>query len=92
MGKVRPEEQHFDLRVKSSGKGEQRLRVVEIRYVPTPEAEERLSRAIEILLKAAARDTSLSKGSINSKRKEPASGDTLAGTHGECENGNERNL
>jgi hypothetical protein len=70
MGKFRPEEQHFDLRVKSSGKGEQRLRVVEIRYVPTPDAEERLSRIIDILLKAAARDTTQAEASTDTKKKE----------------------
>jgi len=70
MAKFQPEDQHFDLRVKSSGKGEQRLRVVEIRYVPTPDAEERLSRAIEILLKAARSDTSHSKENTNTKKKD----------------------
>ena len=54
MAKVQPEDQHFDLRVKSSVKEGQRLRVVEIRYLRTPDADERLSRAIDILLKSAA--------------------------------------
>ena len=45
--------QTFDLRVKSKLKNGQRLRVVEIQYVPTPSADVRLSRAIDILLRAA---------------------------------------
>ncbi len=65
MAKSQPEDQHFDLRVKSSGKEGQRLRVVEIRYVPTPEAEERLSRAIEVLLKAGTRNISQPKDTKN---------------------------
>jgi hypothetical protein len=32
------------------------LRVIEIRYVPTPDAQGRLSRAINILLRSAATD------------------------------------
>jgi len=44
--------QTFDLRVKSKLKNGQRLRVVEIQYVPTPGADARLSRAINILLRA----------------------------------------
>jgi len=43
----------FDLRIKSKLKNGQRLRVVEIQYVPTPSADVRLSRAIDILLRAA---------------------------------------
>ncbi len=81
MAKFQPEDQHFDLRVKSSGKEGQRLRVVEIRYVPTPEAEERLSRAIEILLKAGMRNTSQSKDGRD--RQAPAK-DALTGSD-ECD-------
>lgn len=54
MRKVRQEDRHIDLGVKF-GKGERHLRVVEIRYVSNPDAGERLSRAIAILLNAAAR-------------------------------------
>lgn len=39
-----------------SRKGE-RLRVIEIRHVPTPDANERLYRAIDILLRSATGDT-----------------------------------
>ena len=83
MAKFQPEDQHFDLRVKSSVKEGQRLRVVEIRYVRTPDADERLSRAIDILLCSAARGAAKSEGSIDAKKEElphqaPAE-DTLTG-------------
>ena len=72
MAKVQPEDQHFDLRVKSSVKEGQRLRVVEIRYLRTPNADERLSRAIDILLCSAVRGTAKSEGSIDAKKEGPA--------------------
>ena len=53
MPKPEQSEKKFDLRVKSKLKNGQRLRVVEIQYVPTPSADVRLSRAIDILLRAA---------------------------------------
>lgn len=52
MPKPQQPGQTFDLRVKSKLKNGQRLRVVEIQYVPTPGADARLSRAINILLRA----------------------------------------
>lgn len=58
------QENDFDLRVRSSLREGRRLRIVEIRYVPTPNADERLSRAINILLGSAARGTAKSEGSI----------------------------
>jgi len=70
MAKVQPEDQHFDLRVKSSVKEGQRLRVVEIRYVRTPDAGERLSRAINILLCSAARHAAQSKEVPNTKKQD----------------------
>ncbi len=70
MAKVKPKDQHFDLRVKSSVKEGQRLRVVEIRYVPTPDAHARLARAIDILLKSAARNMAAQQESQNSNAKE----------------------
>jgi len=83
MARFQPEDQHFDLRIKSSVKEGQRLRVVEIRYVRTPDADERLSRAINILLCSAARGTAKSEGSINAKKEEPPhqapAEDTLTG-------------
>jgi hypothetical protein len=51
---------------KVDNKNVPRLRVVEIRYVPTPSADLRLSRAVDILLAAAA-DTL--EGSLNAKKE-----------------------
>jgi len=70
MAKVQPEDQHFDLRVKSSVKEGQRLRVVQIRYVRTPDADERLSRAIDILLRSAARHAAQAKEVPNTEKQE----------------------
>ena len=61
----------FELRVKRVRKDRQRLRVVEIRYTPTPDADERLSRALGILLRSGARTaTTSSEESINAKKGE----------------------
>ena len=70
MAKFQPEDQHFDLRVKSSVKEGQRLRVVEIRYVRTPNADERLSKAIDILLRSAARHAIQAKEAPNTEKQE----------------------
>ena len=70
MAKFQPEDQHFDLRVKSSVKEGQRLRVVEIRYVCTTEADETLSRAINILLCSSARHAAQSKEVPNNEKQE----------------------
>ena len=70
MAKFQLEDQHFDLRVKSSVKEWQRLRVVEIRYVRTPDADERLSRAIDILLRSAARHATQAKEVRNTEKQE----------------------
>jgi len=43
------------------------LRIVGIRYVPTPDANSRLARAIDILLRSAATDLS---GSVSAKKEE----------------------
>ena len=54
-----------------------RLKVLGVRYVPTPNADGRFCKAIHILLEAAARYTSQSKESTNAKKKEedaPAGG------------------
>lgn len=56
MPKLEQPEQTFDLRVRSRLKDGQRLRVVEIQYIRTPDADARLSRAIDILLRFAARE------------------------------------
>lgn len=87
----------FELRVKRVMKDRQRLRVVEIRYVPTPDADERLSRALDILLRSAARKATVSEESTNAKKEEeppresPAE-DTLTAGDEEQKNGNERKL
>jgi len=56
-------EEAFVLRVRTSVKERQRLHVVNICYVRTPDAESRLSRATGILLGLAARER---------KEKEPS--------------------
>ena len=60
----------FELRVKRVRKDRQRLRVVEIRYTPTPDADERISRALGILLRSGARTATTSEESINAKKEE----------------------
>ena len=60
-------EEDFGPRVKSSGRDQQFMRV-EIRYIPTSDADWRLHRAIDILLRLAANE---SEGSINAKEEEP---------------------
>ena len=72
MAKFQPEDRHFDLRVKSSLREGRRLRVVEIHYVPTPDADARLSRAVDILLCSAARDAARSEKSTNAKKEKPS--------------------
>ena len=63
MSELPKSDNDFELGVKRVRKGRQWLRVVEIRYIPMPDADERLSRAIDILLRSAARDMSQSKES-----------------------------
>lgn len=63
MSELPKNDNDFELRVKRVMKDRQRLRVVEIRYVATPDADGRLSRALGILLRSAARDVSQSKES-----------------------------
>ena len=72
MEKRRESQEAFDLRIRSSQRDGERVRVVEIRYVPTPDANERLSRAINILLGSAARGTAKSEGSIDAKKEGPS--------------------
>lgn len=43
------------------------LRIVEIRYTPTPDADWRLRCAVDILLRSAVREP---EGSINAKKEE----------------------
>jgi len=63
MSELPKSDNDFELRVKRVRKGRQRLKVVEIRYISMPDADERLSRAVDILLRSAARDMSQSKES-----------------------------
>jgi len=63
MSELPKSDNDFELRVKRVRKGRQRLKVVEIRYIPMPDADERLSRAVDILVRSAARDVSQSKES-----------------------------
>ena len=52
------------------GKNTRCLCVVEISYVRTPDADERLSRAIEILLRSAARHATQAKEVPNTEKQE----------------------
>lgn len=54
---------------KKQGKQNHKRMVISLRHVATPDAEERLARAIGILLKAAARDTTKSVDSINTEKE-----------------------
>ena len=62
--------------------------VVSMRYVAAPEADERLSRALGILLRSGARTAATSEESINAKKEESAregsAEDTLTAGDGEC--------
>lgn len=80
---------------KQCSKG-QRDMTVNLRHTATPDAEQRLTRAMSILLNAAARDASQSKDNINAQEEEspcetPAE-DTLTAGDGECKDGNKRSL
>jgi len=56
---------------KQQGKQNHKRMVVSLRHVATPDANARLSRTIDILLRAAARGASQSKGNPSTKREEP---------------------
>jgi len=60
-------EEDFDPRIKSSGKDRGFMRV-KIRHISTPDADWRLRRAIDILLRAA--ETEL-EGNDSDKEEEP---------------------
>jgi hypothetical protein len=47
------------------------LKVTGIQYVPAPDVDKRVSRAVNILLKAAKRNISESEDSKNGAKKEP---------------------
>lgn len=51
---------------------ERRLKVIAVCYVSMPDAEARLSRAIDILLESAASNAATVEGGSNAKNEEPA--------------------
>lgn len=54
----------FGQETRHPNRKEEKLRVVEIRCVPTPDAQGRLCRAINILLRSVARDTTEGQESL----------------------------
>lgn len=56
---------------KQQGKQNHQRLIVRVCHVATMDANARLSRAVDILLRAAARDASQSKGNLSAKRVEP---------------------
>jgi hypothetical protein len=72
MVKIPPQEEHFVPRAGLSTDEKQRMPVVKIRSVRTPDVYTRLSRAIDILLSsAAAREVTLEKSTNPEKGKKP---------------------
>ena len=61
----------FESKIRHSGYKRKGLRVVGVGYVPTPDANLRLSRALDILLRSARRDVAIPEGSINAKKERP---------------------
>jgi hypothetical protein len=61
----------------------QKLRI-QMKYVPAPDVDERVSRALGILLRAAARHATLSEKSANAKRgrQAPVEGASTGGDKG----------
>ena len=74
-------------------KQNQKRLVVNVHHVATPDAKERLSRAIDILLRAAARDTSQAEDSPDADKEKPSGRSThkVAGD-GECKDEHRRTL
>ncbi len=72
----------FRSKIRHSSYKRKGLRVVGVRYVPTPDANLRLSRALDILLRSARRDVAIKEG-INAKKERPPhqapTEDTLTG-------------
>ena len=76
---------------KKQDKQKQKRMVVTMRHVTTPDAEKRLSHAMEILLRAAARDTSQAEDSPDADKEKPsARGTHEAAGDGGWKNGEER--
>jgi len=59
----------FEGQTRRSNRTRKALRVTGIHYEPTPDADERLSRAINILLGSAARVTAKSEDNIDAKKE-----------------------
>ena len=70
MSELPKNDYDFELRVKRVMKDRQRLTLVEIRYVRTPDAYARLSRAIDVLLNSAATREATLAESINPKKEQ----------------------
>jgi len=69
------------------------LKVTGIENIPAPDADERLSRAIDILLRAAARDTSQAEDSPDADKEKPSTrGTHEAAGNGGCNDGEKRDL
>lgn len=74
---------HFEGEIRHPSRKVERLRVIEIRHVPTPDADVRLSRVIDILLRSAAGDTPREQESPDTRKEPPRqapAGDTLTGS------------
>ena len=56
---------------KYTERGRKRLIVTRIQYIPTPDADGRLSRALGILLRSAAKNTATSEDGVNAQKEEP---------------------
>ena len=58
----------FESKIRHSGYKRKGLRVVGVGYVPTPDANLRLSRALDILLRSAIRDVDIPEESTKPEK------------------------
>ena len=63
----------FESKIEHSGCERKGLRVVGVGYVPTPDANLRLSRALDILLRSARRDVAIPEEGTHAEEQEPHS-------------------
>jgi len=78
---------------KKQDKRNKKRLVVSVRHVATPDAKERLSHAVDVLLRAAARDTSQAGDSPDADKEKPSTrGTHKAADNGEMSNGKDGNL
>jgi hypothetical protein len=78
---------------KHTDRKEKRLKVTEIQCVPTPDADERFCRAMDILLKAAARGTTKSEDSPDADKEKPFGRSTHEATgNGGCKDGEKQDI